>query len=89
MKQLKVVLVTAVIALLVVVLTLLAFKSIEPQREIKSRINQYKLIKEEQQLIHDIVSLRYETAVIQAKFKPAPQRPAPPIVSPAPLQEKK
>jgi len=88
MKQWKTVLVTAVIALLVVVLIVLAQKAIEPQdeREIKARIKSYKLVLEEQSLITEILNLRYEAAVIQAKFKPAPQ-PAPPPVLPPQVNE--
>lgn len=74
----KTVLVTAVIALLVVVLTFLSLKAFEPHKDIKNRISQYKLVLEEQELITKILTLKYEGAVIQAKFQPAPARPAPP-----------
>lgn len=78
--KLKTVLVTAVIALLVVVLVFLSVKAFEPHKDIKGRIKQYELVKEEQQLITDILTLKYEAAVIQSKFKPAPQpTPAPQV----------
>lgn len=77
MKQWKTIVVTAVIALFVVAFALLAFKAFEPQevRDIKTRISKYRLVREEQQLITDILNLKYEAAVIQAKFKPAPPPP--------------
>ena len=86
MKQWKTVLVTAVIALLVVVLALLSYKAFEPQviRETRSRIKQYKIVREEQQLAYDILKLRYETALIQAKLRPA--QPAPAAIPP-PVKE--
>ena len=73
----KNVLVTVVIVLLVVVLALLALELFEPHKEIKSRIKQYKLILTEQQLVTEIVKLKYEAAVIQAKVQPATQSAAP------------
>lgn len=73
MKQWKTVLVSVVFALLVGALVVLALRVYEPQRDIKDRISQYQLVLEEQQLITDILTLRYDVAVIQAKFKPAPQ----------------
>lgn len=70
----KTVLVTAVIVLLVVGLVLLSVKALESQsgRDIKSRIKQYELVKVEQQLITDILTLKYEAAAIRSKFEPAP-----------------
>ena len=87
----KNVLFTAVIALLVVVLVLMSVKVFGPQsaRDIKGRIKQYKIVKEEQQLITEILTLKYEAALIQAKFKPAAPRPSPPVASPAPLPQEK
>lgn len=73
----KTVLVTVVLVLLVVALALLSYKAFEPEKDIKTRIKQYKLVKEEQQLITDILTLRYDAAVIQAKFKPAQPAPQP------------
>lgn len=83
MKKWKANILTAAIALLVAMTLLLVVKEIErsvtksiepqPTKEIKSRISQYELVKEEQQLITEILTLRYEAAVIQSKFKPAPQ----------------
>ena len=72
MKKSNSIALTAVITLLVVVIVLLTVKAIEPQseRQIKGRIKQLKVIKEEQQLTYDIIKLRYETAVIQAKMTP-------------------
>ena len=88
MKNWKTVLMTAVIVLLVVVLIVLAQKAIEPQdeREIKAQNKSYKLVLENQKLITEILNLRYEAAVIQAKFKPAP-RPAPLPVLPPQVKE--
>ena len=92
MKNWKAVLMTAVIVLLVVVLIVvlivLAQKAIEPQdeREIKAQNKSYKLVLENQKLITEILNLRYEAAVIQAKFKPAPQ-PAPLPVLPPQVKE--
>jgi len=87
--KLKTILLTAVIVLLVVVLALLVTRD-RPQAGpgVKARIKQYKVIKEEQQLITDILPLRYEAAVIQAKFKPTPQKiqPVPPLNIP-PIKE--
>ena len=85
--KLKTVLVTAFIALLVVGVALLSVKAFEPHKDIKDRIKQYKLVLEEQELITKILTLKYEGAVIQAKFQPAPQKPVPPIVSPAPANK--
>lgn len=74
MKQWKTVLVTVVIALLVVALVLMALKGITPQieRETKNRIRQYNLVLEEQRLITEILTLKYDAAIIQAKFNPVP-----------------
>lgn len=75
----KTVLVTAVIVLLVAVLVLNAILNIgewafEPKasKDIKNRIKQYELVLEEQQLITEILTLKYEAVVIQAKFQPTP-----------------
>ena len=75
---------TALIVLLVVVLALLAFRALEPQaeRDLKNRIKQYKVIKEEQQLACDILKLKYEIAVIQSKFTPAPVPNRPVVEAP-------
>lgn len=70
MKKLTTILVMLVIALLIVVLVLLAVKAFESHNEIKSRIRHYELVKAEQQLITDILKLKYEAAVIQSKFIP-------------------
>ena len=79
MKQWKVVLVTAVIALLVVALCLSNWNVLETgEQTIKERIKQYSLIRDEQQLITDIWTLRYEAAVMQAKFNPVADANAPP-----------
>jgi len=79
----KVVLITTVIVLLVVALVLLAAKAYEPQSvnsqastsDVKNRINGLKLILEEQQLITEIVKLRYEATLIQAKMQPPTPQP--------------
>lgn len=90
MKNGKEILITATIALLVVMVVALGFtlrnvtSNSKDELDIKGRISQYKLIREEQELITDILTLRYDAAVIQAKFKPAPPRIVPPVVSPAP-----
>lgn len=80
MKNWKTVLVTAVIALLVVALVLMTQRGIVPQgeRETKNRIRQYKIVLEEQRLITEILTLKYDAAVIQSKFKPAPEQSLPP-----------
>ena len=79
MKQWKVVLVTAVIALLVVALCLSNWNVRETgEQTIKERIKQYNLIRDEQQLITDIWTLRYEAAVMQAKFNPVADANTPP-----------
>lgn len=80
MKQWKTVLVTAVIVLLVVALCLVGckFLATDAEQSIKERIEQYKLIREEQQLITDIMTLRYDVAVIRAKYGPIPDANAPP-----------
>ena len=72
--KLKTVLVTAVIVLLVVAIALMAERSLVSQveRDTEKRIRQYRMIEEEQRLITSIVTLRYEAALIQAKFNPAP-----------------
>jgi len=89
MKNLKTVLVTAVIVLLFVVLVLLAVKAFEsqPLKETKSRIKQLKLVKEEQQLITDILNLRYDAALVRSKFSPAQPEPIPQPALPPELKE--
>lgn len=74
MKQWKVILVTVVIVLLIAALCLVGSKVLKKDTElsIKGRIKQYKLIRDEQELITDIVTLRYEAALIRAKFNPVP-----------------
>lgn len=91
MKNWKTVLVTAVIVLLVVVLALLSVKAFEPQekRDIIGRTKQYKLLLEEQKLITEILKLKFEAAVIKAKFSPAPQPAPQPVPQPAPLPQVK
>lgn len=81
MKQWKTVLVTAVIASIIFVFAMFVLRGLEAsqtERQIKNRIKQYKLVLEEQQLITEIVTVRYEAALIQAKLQPAP-----PVVPPA------
>lgn len=89
MKQWKTIVVTAVMVLLVVILILLSMKALEPQatREMKNRTKNYRLVLEEQKLITEILKLRYEAAVVKAKFQPVP-RPAPKPVLPPVLPEK-
>lgn len=72
MKQWKTVLVSAVIALLVAAVVVLTMQAFGPQSDIKNRIKKYELVLEEQQLITEILTLKYEAVVIQSKFKPAP-----------------
>ena len=79
MKQWKTVLVTAVIVSLVAILTFTFWKT-QKTYPIRSRIGQYRLMKEEQQLMLDILKLRYETTVIQSKFQPAPTQNVPPTI---------
>ena len=75
----KTVLVTAVIVLLVVALGIMASRVLVSQdaRAIKKRINMYEIVRDEQQLITEILTLRYDAALIQAKFNPVsdPNRP--------------
>lgn len=73
MKQWKTVLVSVAIALLVAALVVLTLRvsGSQSERDIKNRISQYKLVKEERQLITDILTLKYEAAVIQSKFQSA------------------
>lgn len=67
----KTIVVTAVIGLLVATLAVIGWRS-RTNYAIQTRIGQYKLMKEEQQLITDILNLKYEAALIKAKFNPAP-----------------
>jgi len=87
MKQWKTVLVTAVIVLLVVALALVSVKPVEPEKDIKGRTKQLKLVLEEQKLITEILQLRYEAAVIRAKFAPAQPEPAPQPALPPQIKE--
>jgi len=87
MKQWKTVLVTAVIVLLVVALALVSVKPIEPEKDIKGRTKQLKLVLEEQKLITEILQLRYDAAVIRAKFAPAQPEPAPQPALPPQIKE--
>lgn len=87
MKQWKTVLVTAVIVLLVVALALVSVKPIEPEKDIKGRTKQLKLVLEEQKLITEILQLRYDAAVIRAKFTPAQPEPAPQPALPPQIKE--
>jgi len=70
----KTVLVTAVIVLLVVALGIMASRVLVSQdtRIIKKRIKMYEVVRDEQKLITEILTLRYDAALIQAKFNPAP-----------------
>jgi len=87
MKQWKTVLVTAVIVLLVVALALVSVKPIEPEKDIKGRTKQLKLVLEEQKLITEILQLRYDAAVIRAKFAPTQPEPAPQPALPPQIKE--
>ena len=84
----KSVLVKAFIVLLIAALALLVVKGIEFQvaqmleskqatRDIKNRISQYKLIRDEQELITDIMTLRYEAALVRSKINPVPDANTP------------
>ncbi len=77
MKNWRTILVTAVIVLLVAILGWMVLTNLETQatKDTKGRIKQYKLIREEQEMIRDILTFRYETSLLQAKFKPAPLNP--------------
>lgn len=81
MKQWRTVLATiAVMALLIIAISVLSARLTWPksaEREITSRIRQYKLIAEEQRFITEIWTLRYEAAVMQAKFNPVPDANTP------------
>ncbi len=75
----KTILVTAVIVLLVVALGIMASRVLVSQdaRNIGKRIGMYEIVRDEQALITEILTLRYEAALIQAKFNPVsdPNRP--------------
>ncbi len=75
----KTVLVTAVIVLLVVALGIMANRVFVSQdaRIVKKRIKMYEIVRDEQALITEILTLRYDAALIQAKFNPIsdPNRP--------------
>lgn len=75
----KTVLVTTVIVLLITALCLMGSKVLKKDIEpsIKERIKQYKLIAEEQRFITEIWTLRYEAALMQAKFNPVPDANTP------------
>lgn len=79
MKNWRTILITTVIVLLVAILGWMVLTNLgsETIRDTKGRIRQYKLVREEQELIRDILQFRYETALLQAKFQPAPLKPAP------------
>ena len=75
----KTILVTAVIVLLVVALGIMASRVLvsHDARNIGKRIGMYEIVRDEQALITEILTLRYEAALIQAKFNPVsdPNRP--------------
>lgn len=79
MKQWKTVLVTTVIVLLIAALCLVGSKFLKTDTElsIKGRIKQYKLIRDEQELITEIMTLRYEAALIRSKINPVPDANTP------------
>ena len=81
MKNWKTVVMTLVVILLVAISFVFVWDRWET-RAIRSRIRKYGFVKQEQQAIYDILKLRYDSAVIQAQFKPAP-----PVVEP-PKEEK-
>lgn len=89
MKNWRTVLVTTVFVLLVAMLGWMVLRNLGSGaiRATKGRIRQYEVIREEQELIRDILKFRYETAQLQAKFKPAPLNPAPMPPNPVPLKE--
>jgi len=89
MKQWKTIVVTAVMVLLVVILVVLSVKALEPQstRDMKGRIKQFKVELEQQELITKILQLRYEAAVIRAKFAPVQPEPAPQPALPPQIKE--
>lgn len=78
MKYWKTILVMAVIMLLVAALIVITKTKLVSQEErvTLDRIRQYKIVKEEQQLIVDILQAKYDAAVLQSKMQPA-QRPRP------------
>ncbi len=71
MKQWKTVVVTMIIALLVAMLVIVVWNNRET-KAIKSQIAQYELVKQQQQLVLDILKIRYETAVVQKALRPPP-----------------
>lgn len=86
MKNWKTVVLTVLVILLVAVFANVAWYRWET-RAIRSRIAQYKLIKQENQLATDILTLRYEAALIRAKFSPPQSPPIQPIVAPPQVTE--
>lgn len=72
MKQWKTVVVTAIMVSLVAILAVIVWNNRKTQA-IRSRIAQYELIRQEQQLKTDIIKLGYEAALIQAKLNPKPK----------------
>lgn len=89
MKNWRTVLVTAVIVLLVAILGWMVLTNLgsETIRATKVRIKKYEVIRREQELIRDILKFRYETAQLQAKFKPAPLPQIVPKVPPNLIEE--
>jgi len=83
MKQWKTIVVTIVVLLwiaTVIVLVKRPWGDVAPEVDnvklAQARIAELKVVLEEQRLITEIITLRYDAAVIQSKLQPAPQ-PAP------------
>lgn len=79
MKNWKAVVLTVVVILLVAMLIPI-IKNHWETRAIRSRIAKFELIWQEQKLATDILKARYDAAVIQSKFNPAPPAIEPPKV---------
>lgn len=75
-KNWKTIVVLVVMALLVAALIVVVKRKLVPPEEKMTleRIRQYKILRQEQQLIVEILQFKYDAAVLQAKFQPAPQR---------------
>ena len=84
MKTWKAVVLTGLAILLVVILASYV-ENYWKTREIRSRIANLEPIAREQRLIADILTAKYEAAVIKSKFAPAPQNR--PVIEPPQVKE--
>ena len=79
MKSWKTVTVVSVIVVLIVALAFMANYVLQDKdvRAMKARIEQYKVVAEEQALIRQILEDKVAVAKIQAQFAPQPVTPEP------------